>query len=113
MGAQKTWAWIIGVILVLVGIWGFLSEPILGIFATNTWHNLVHLITGLVFIWAGAKNMAKPTNTWLGLIYVLVGILGFFGILTFLAVAGGNDPDNWLHIGIGVISLLVGLTAKS
>ncbi len=112
MGTQKTWAWLIGVILVLIGIWGFISNPVAGLFPVNALHNIVHLVTGLIFIWAAAKGAAKPANQWLGIIYVVVAILGFLGVLSFLAVAGGNDPDNWLHLVIGIVSVLVGYAAK-
>lgn len=113
MGTQKTWAWIAGIVLLLVGILGFISAPILGIFEVNATHNIIHLLTGLIFIWAAAKNAGKSANVWLGVIYIVVAILGFFGALSFISVASGNDPDTWLHLVLGAISLLIGLTAKS
>ena len=113
MGAQTTWAWIAGIVLVLVGLWGFFTQPILGIFAVNSLHNIIHLVTGLLFIWAATKGPAKTFNVWLGIIYLLVAVIGFFGGLSFLAVMGGNDPDNWLHLVLGLVSLLVGLSAKN
>ena len=105
MGAQKTWAWIIGVILLLVGILGFfMGSDVFG-FGVNTLHNIVHLLTGLVFIFAAWKGGTKKVNTWLGVVYLLVAILGFFGILGFLNV---NSADNWLHLVIGLVSVLIG-----
>lgn len=115
MGTQKLWARIIGIILVLVGVLGFvMSSPLLGIFAVNALHNVVHLITGIIFLWAGFAKKAPvmKVNQWLGVIYILVGILGFFGVLGFLAVGPGADPDNFLHLGIGIISALIGWMAK-
>ena len=116
MSVQKTWAMIIGIILLLVGILGFvMSSPLLGIFPVNTLHNVVHLVTGLIFVWAGFSSnmsMTKGTNQWLGVIYILVGIIGFFGVLGFLAISGGADPDNFLHLGIGIVSALIGWMAK-
>ena len=115
MKAQKLWAQIIGIILLLVGLLGFfMSSPLLGIFEVNMLHNLVHIITGAVFLWAGFAKKApvKKINQWLGVIYVIVGVIGFFGALEFLNVAGGNDPDNWLHLVIGVVSALIGWKSK-
>lgn len=115
MGAQNLWAQIIGVILLLVGILGFvMSSPLLGFFEVNLLHNIVHIATGLIFIWAGFSKSA-PTmavNKWLGVIYILVGIVGYFGVLSFLAVMGGTDPDNFLHLGIGIVSALIGWMAS-
>ncbi len=115
METQKMWAMIIGIVLILVGLLGFfMSSPLLGLFGVNLAHNLVHLVTGGLFLWAGLakSDMAMPANKWLGVIYIVVGIIGFFGVLGFLQVAGGNDPDNYLHLVIGVVSALVGWMAK-
>ncbi len=90
-------------------------EPsILGLFGVNMIHNLVHLVTGAVFLWAGLSksDVAVNVNKWLGVIYIVVGIVGFFGVLTFLMVNGGNDPDNYLHLVIGIVSALIGWMAK-
>ncbi|MDO8459963.1 MAG: DUF4383 domain-containing protein [Nanoarchaeota archaeon] len=115
MGAQKTWATIIGIILLLVGILGFfMTTPLLGLFQVNVSHNIVHLVTGAIFLWAGLSksDAAKPTNQWLGVIYIVVAILGFLGLLTFLAVGSGNDMDNWLHLIIGIVSAAIGWFVK-
>ena len=103
MGANQTWAKVIGVVLLLVGIWGFFTSSILGLFGVNTLHNIVHLVTGAIFVWAGFASGAptNDVNKWLGVVYALVGIVGFFGVLGFLNV---NAADNWLHLVIGVVS---------
>src|SRR3989344_860575 len=108
---QKTWATIIGIVLLLIGLWGFFQDPILSIFGVNALHNIVHLVTGAVFLWAGmAKGtMAKSTNQWLGVIYIIVGLIGFLGVLSFLNV---NMADNWLHLLLGVVSAGIGWGAK-
>jgi hypothetical protein len=111
MNIQKTWAIIIGIVLLLTGVLGFvMSSPLLGLVAVNALHNVVHLLTGAIFLWAGLSESAptKKVNQWLGVVYVLVAILGFFGLLTFLDVMGGMDFDNWLHLGIGLVSALIG-----
>jgi hypothetical protein len=110
MGAQQTWAKVIGVILLLVGVLGFfMGDSVFG-FGVNALHNIVHLVTGAIFAWAGfaAGAPTKKVNTWLGVIYIVVGILGFFGVLGFLNV---NAADNWLHLAIGVISAGIGWKA--
>lgn len=108
MGANQTWAKVIGVILLLVGVVGFfMGDMVLGLFGVNTLHNIVHLVTGAIFAWAGfsASAPTNDVNKWLGVIYALVGIVGFFGVLGFLNV---NAADNWLHLVIGVVSAWIG-----
>lgn len=108
MGANQTWAKVIGVVLLLVGILGFfMGDMVLGLFQVNTLHNLVHLVTGAIFAWAGFSSGApvKKVNQWLGVIYVLVGVIGFFALQDLLML---NAADNWLHIVIGAISAYLG-----
>jgi len=111
MGANQTWAKVIGVVLILVGLLGFfMGDNVFG-FQVNLLHNLVHLITGVIFAWAGfsASAPVNKVNTWLGVIYLLVGIIGFFALQDLLAL---NTADNWLHIVIGVISAWIGWKAE-
>ncbi len=47
----KTAAIVIGVIFLAVGILGFFPNPLVsptGLFAVNTVHNLIHIVSGLV-----------------------------------------------------------------
>ncbi len=111
MSAQQTWAKVVGVILLLVGVLGFFMGNVVFGFGVNAMHNVVHLVTGAIFAWAGFARGApvKKVNTWLGAIYVVVSILGMFGVLGFLNV---NTADNWLHLVIGVVSAWIGWKAK-
>lgn len=111
METQKLWAQILGVVLLLVGIVGFFNNPILGIFGVDTMHNIVHLVTGAIFAWAGFSKSAptRKVNQWLGVIYTLVAIAGFMGWITFMAI---DMSDNWLHLAIGVVSIVIGWFVK-
>ena len=103
MGTNQTWAKVIGVILILVGLLGFfMGDSVFG-FQVNMLHNIVHLLTGVIFAWAGfaAAAPTKKVNTYLGVIYLLLGIVGFFALQDLLAL---NMNDNILHLVIGVIS---------
>ena len=104
--AGEMWAKIIGIVLILVGILGFFMGGSVFGFEVNTLHNIVHIVTGAIFAWAGFSSSASAVNKWLGIIYVVIGIVGFFGILdTLLAL---NTADNILHIVIGGISAWLG-----
>src|SRR3990172_2550418 len=107
MGANQTWAKVIGVVLLLVGILGFFMAPVLGIFEVNGLHNIVHLVTGAICAWAGfmASAPTKKVNQWLGVIYIIVGVVGFFALQDLLAL---NMNDNILHLVIGAVSAFIG-----
>jgi hypothetical protein len=111
----KTASLLFGAAFIAVGILGFFSNPIVGenpdaIFHTDTLHNVIHLVSGALFI---LIPMAKTgvTSSFMklfGLIYLLLGLLGLFNVgmsedgklLGFLHI---NEADNYLHIGLGVL----------
>lgn len=111
MEIQKLWAQILGVVLLLIGILGFFSSPILGIFGVDTLHNIVHLVTGAVFAWAGfmAGAPTRKVNQWLGIVYLLVAVVGFMGWITFMMV---DSADNWLHLVLGLVTVVIGWFVK-
>lgn len=114
----KTLAYIFGIIFVLVGLLGlFVSNPLVGqgsLFDTNTAHDLVHLIIGLILL-AVAMWAPMQSSMWLkivGAVYLLVAILGLFTSSPLLGLVEINDADNWLHIVLGVVLLAAGVWAK-
>ena len=113
----KTAALVIGIIFIVVGLLGFVPNPLVsptGIFAVNTAHNLIHLLTGIVII-AGAYSAFGARNTLLvfGAVYALVAILGFIPgavrggnmLLGFIHV---NTADKWLHVVLAIVILAAG-----
>lgn len=56
---QKIFALVLGVVLLLVGILGFISNPLVGstgYFTTNTTQDILHIIAGLIDIWVGTMG---------------------------------------------------------
>jgi hypothetical protein len=107
---QKTYAMVVGVVLLLVGLLGFfMASPLLGLFGVNAVHNVIHLVSGAAALWLATKGMAKLFNKWFGVVYLLVAVLGFLNVLGFLAV---NGADNWLHLVLGGVSLGVAYGVK-
>lgn len=86
---------------------------LLGIFAVNGLHNVVHLLVGVALIGAAAagRTAAKTVNSLVGAVYLLVGVLGLAvgdGELNLLAL---NAPDHALHFATATALLAVGLAA--
>lgn len=111
----KKLAIVFGVVFVLVGVLGFVSNPIVGatgIFVTDMLHNIVHLLVGVILL-AVAFASAKSSGLWLkifGVIYLLLAVLGFV-----MAPSGGmvlgmmtNTADHWLHVVLGIVLLAAG-----
>jgi uncharacterized protein DUF4383 len=65
----KTLALLFGVVFLLIGVLGFVpgvttDEMLFGIFHVNAAHNVVHLLSGAVALWAGMTSVGllKPTS---------------------------------------------------
>ncbi len=120
----KTAALLIGIIFIATGLLGFIENPIVGasenaIFHADTVHNMVHIISGVLFVLVAmaAPGSAAGFMVLFGIVYLAIGIIGFvsFGgegmgkVFGFLHV---NGADNYLHIALGVVILLAGLITR-
>jgi len=116
----KTAAIIFGLAFVAVGLLGFVSNPIVGssadaIFHTDRVHNIVHIVSGALFLFVAFAAPASASGFLkiFGIVYLLLGVYGMFTmgsdetakLLGFLHV---NKADNYLHIGLGLIIFLAG-----
>jgi hypothetical protein len=117
-------AGVFGVIFIVVAVLGFITpggmamamEPagglLLGLFAVNLLHNIVHLLFGAWGLvasrsWSGSKSYF----TIAGAIYLVLTVVGFLSPTGFgLVPLGGNDI--WLHAVLAIAMLGIGLTAK-
>ena len=107
---QKTYAMVIGVVLLLVGLIGLFTQNIIG-FGVNILQSILHIIGGGLGVWLASKNKPKGYNMWLGYIAVVVVLLGFIvpGLNTLLNI---NTATTWLHVVIAVVSLIVAFGTK-
>ncbi len=106
----KNVLYVLGVVFILIGLLGFFNNPILGIFAVDTVHNVVHLLSGiLALVFAGKPSQAKMFAIVFGIVYGLVAILGLLmGEGKVLGLITVNAADNYLHILLAVVLLVVG-----
>lgn len=104
---QKIYAMVIGAVLVLLGLVGFVQAPVLGVFGVNTAQDVLHLAGGAVILWFAYKGSAKPTNMWTGVIALVVGVLWFIPGASDLLVSifAINAAITYLHLAVGVVSL--------
>jgi hypothetical protein len=113
------YAGLIGAVLLVAGILGFFYsasfgspgevDAVFGILDVNAWHNLVHILSGVVGLLAFASGPAASRTYALvfGVVYIVVAIWGFIigsheSILGFIPV---NTEDNVLHAILGVLGV--------
>src|SRR5262249_26339361 len=109
----KTAGIAIGAVFLAVGILGFIPNPLVsstGLFAVNTEHNLVHILSGAAVLACALTGIATALSLQIfGAIYALVAFLGFVShdgmLLGFIRV---NHADHWLHVLLAVVILAAG-----
>jgi hypothetical protein len=119
----KTFATIVGVVLVAVGILGFIPNPIAyqegAIFPVNAIHNIVHLLTGAaaLAIAFGIRDRLQQANALIvfGVVYAAVLLVtlvdpSLFGLFGNAPV---NIADHVLHLALALGSIAVGWMARS
>ena len=120
----RTAALAIGIIFIVVGLLGFIDNPIIGssdnaMFHADTVHNLVHIVSGLLFVLiaSAAPAYASTVMVIFGIVYLLIGILGLTsvgadGMAKVLGFLHVNAADNYLHIALGIIIALAGIITR-
>jgi hypothetical protein len=113
--SAKTAALVLGVVFIIVGVLGYIKNPLIGeygIFLTNNMHNLVHIISG-IFLLIGVYTALTPSLALkiLGVVYAIVAVLGFVmmkggdGMMFGIAM---NMMDHWLHVVLAIVILAAG-----
>jgi|tagenome__1003787_1003787.scaffolds.fasta_scaffold20736625_1 hypothetical protein len=119
--AQR-YALVIGLALTAAGIVGFFYssafgkpgkvDDVFGILDVNGWHNLVHLLSGLLglAVWRSYSG-ARRYAIWFGAIY---GAIAIWGMVigsgeSILGIIPINTEDNVLHLLLALAGVLAGL----
>lgn len=121
----KQVAIVFGIIMLVIGVLGFIPAVntagpagtsytlLLGIFAINPLHNVIHLATGAVALAAGLYGdgvYARMYFLVFGIVYTLITVIGVTGLFfdshgSLLGIVPINGADNVLHLAIAVLSL--------
>jgi hypothetical protein len=114
---------LVGGVLVIAGIIGFFytagfdtgvsgvagdTDELFGILAVNGWHNVVHILLGLLGLMA-AGYAAREYALGVGLLYIILAIWGFAdGDDIILGLVPLNNEDNFLHLILGLTGVAAG-----
>jgi hypothetical protein len=122
-GLAGQWMALAGIVLVAVGLLGFISNPIVGADAdalvrTNSLHNVVHLATGLLALYiAFGLRGANQVNATIGfgVLYVVVFLATLISPTLFglFGDAPARANEHVIHLALAVVSLAVGAMARS
>lgn len=117
----QIFALVLGAVYLLAGVLGvFVANDFVGgqaedkliVFRVNHLHNLVHIALGAIWVSASRSfGLSKKANLFLGGTLLVVALLGFTGIElvhTLLNITSSLDPDNFLHLVTGGLSVFFG-----
>lgn len=121
-------ALVVGAVFLVVGILGFVpgittdyedlqwaghesGAKLLGVFAVSGLHNIVHIVFGVVGLVAAATaTAARAYLVGGGVVYLALWLYGLLvdehSQANFVPL---NDADNWLHLGLGLGMVALGL----
>jgi hypothetical protein len=105
---------LLDVIIIVVGLLGFVNNPILGLFGVNGLHKLVHIVTGAALLYAGLQGgtTLRLIAQVFGVVYLLVFILGLVASELLNSIIPNNAPDTALHALLALLLLHVGFMAS-
>lgn len=82
-------------------------------FEVNAWHNIVHLLSGLVLLAAfRRRGPAKVVALAFGLIYGVVAIIGLIDGNDVLGIIPVNAADNVLHLVLAAAGIVTALMSR-
>lgn len=116
---SRTWLMIAGVVLIAVGLLGFIPNPLVGgenaLLPTDAVHNIVHLATGALalILASGAAGSAARGAIGFGILYtvILIAVLlspNLFGLFSIPA----NAVLHLIHAALAGVSLAVGYSER-
>ena len=135
MTPAQLYCLIAGLALLLAGIFGFFADATFDLsttsdpeggnvggmlqgdsflgFEVNGWHNVVHLLSGLVLLSVFRnRKAAKTVALAFGLVYAIVAIIGLIDGNDVLGIIPVNPADNILHIALAALGIIAGLISR-
>lgn len=117
---MRAFAFIVGIIFLIVGIAGFIPQIITGghlaqVFRVNIWLNILHVVSGFLAFVAGfsPRMLVRLYYQIFGVLYSILAILGFiYGEKDIFGFLASNNPDTWFHVIIAIACLILGYGSK-
>ncbi len=113
-GACGLFAILVGVFLLIEGVWGLSSPVVFGVLTTNTLHAVIHIALGVIGIWVGLKGGARKYCLFLGVLLLAVGTLWFIPVAGSIitSLLNVNAAVAYLNLVVGAVALVLAFTSR-
>lgn len=110
---SRTYAAVVGAILLLIGIVGLFTKDLLGMVHFVPAHNIFHIASGVLGLYSGIRGKKLPIAfaRVFGIVYTAVAVLGFAHIQQ-IAPLELNATYNVIHLLVGLLGLAVGFKSS-
>jgi 1,2-diacylglycerol 3-beta-glucosyltransferase len=108
-GPSSGFATIIGLFLLIEGVWGMFSPVVFGVLTTNMLHAAIHIVLGLIGLYTGRRGGARAFSLYLGILLIVVGVMRFVPVLGDITVSllNVNQAVAIFNIVVGIIAVMV------
>ena len=112
---SRRFAMLLGLFLLVEGIWGLFSPVVFGVLSTNWLHAAIEIVLGIGGLLAGRGAHARVYLKSVGTLLLVVGILFFVpGLSEFvISLLNVNIYVACFNIIVGLLSIIIGLTGSS
>lgn len=108
-GASGGFAVVLGLLLLIEGVWGLFSPVVFGVLSTNVLHACIHVMLGGLALWAGATGHARGFLGFLGVLLLAVAALWFIPATRGLIIdtLSVNRAVAIVNLVVGILCLLL------
>ena len=112
-GMASRFAQLIGVFLLVEGVWGLFSPVVFWVLTTNVLHACIHIVLGILGLYTGSRGGARAYALYLGILLIAVGIMRFLPVLGDITVSllNVNQAVAIFNIVVGAVAVVVSRTA--
>lgn len=108
-GASAVWATILGLFLLVEGIWGLFSPVVFGVLTTNWLHACIHILLGIIGLASGLRGGGRGFCTFVGWLLLVVGALWFVPVAGAFVTSllNVNVYVAGFNIVVGLLTLII------